>query len=166
MCVCSFACDLSCTYSGWASPVTSLTCCSQDFPNNVHQIYILFASIRINYTCLHVVIFTRCMSIATENRAIAGQHEMAFINEQHRIQQRLYSMSLFTVTFMRHTDELAPYHPLHRDLQRPELLPLSCLAILSRTPLPWFEAFSQKAASFSRRFWWDAKQSLVMFPRA
>jgi len=25
------------------------------------------------------------MSIATENRAIAGQHEMAFINEQHRI---------------------------------------------------------------------------------
>jgi len=57
------------------------------------------------------------MSIATENCAITGQHEMAFINEQHRIQQRLYSKFLFTVTFMRHTDELAPYHPLHCDLQ-------------------------------------------------
>jgi len=35
---------------------------------------------------LHVIIFMRCMSIATKNCAITRQHEMAFINEQHRIQ--------------------------------------------------------------------------------
>lgn len=52
----------------------------------------IFTYNRDNYTRSHVIIFARCMSIATKNRTIAGQRrETAFVNEQ-RIQQRLYSI--------------------------------------------------------------------------